>query len=351
MPRIRAVATAVPAHCVSQDEALDRCKTLFAPLLQEKKRQSIFERAGVRHRHLAEPLDYYRDGLDFERRNRDYAKHALDLARETIARCLERAHARHAEVDHIVSVTTTGLLTPSLESHLAQALPFPRNVKRTPIFGAGCAGGVIALARAAEHLKGHPKETALALATELCSMTYVPKDKTMTQLVAAALFGDGAAAALLCGDEAEGDAIAELVCSASHLLPDSLDLMGWDFSNEGMKLVLSPRVPRMIEAHLPAAASALLKKAGVAREDIRHWILHPGSARVLQSMANALGLTEADLRHSRTFLESHGNLSSASVFFVLAELLKAGRPEPGSYGVVAAMGPGFAAELLLLRFL
>lgn len=351
MPRIRSIATAVPAHRISQDEILERCKTLYAPLLDDARRQAIFERAGVRSRHLVERPDYYHEAPDFDRRNRDYARHALDLASESIARCLKTAGAIHSEIDHIVSVTTTGLLTPSLESHLAQALPFPRDIKRTPIFGAGCAGGVVALSRTAEYLKGHPGENALAISTELCSMTYLPKEKTMTQLVAAALFGDGAAAALLCGDTAHVEGIADIVCSASHLMPNSLDLMGWDFSSDGMKLVLSPKVPKMIEQYLPDAAAALLNKAAVARDAIKHWILHPGSLRVLQAMASALNLSEEDLRHSKRFLAKYGNLSSASVFFVLSELLEELRPKPGSYGIVAAMGPGFASEMLLLRFL
>lgn len=353
MPRLLSVATAVPRHKISQKDILERCKILFGPLLADRRRQAIFERAGVSHRHLAEPPEYYGETLDFERKNRDYARHALMLATQALETSLKNACLGFPDIDHIVSVTTTGLLTPSLESHLAQALAFPRSVRRTPIFGAGCAGGVVALSRTAEHLKGHPDETAVALSTELCSMTYLPKDKTMTQLVAAALFGDGAAAAVMTGDSGQHEtkAIGEIICSASHLLPDSLDLMGWDFTSEGMRLVLSPKVPKAIEKHLPEAAEEFFKKAGIGRKDVSHWILHPGSSRVLDAMAKALNLAENDLRHSRRFLSRFGNLSSASVFFVLAELLENGRPKAGEHAVIAAMGPGFAAEMLLLRFL
>jgi alkylresorcinol/alkylpyrone synthase len=226
-------------------------------------------------------------------------------------------------------------------------------VKRTPIFGVGCAGGAVGLARAEDYLRGHPEETVLLLSVELCSLTFLPRDDSMIQLVGASLFGDGAAAVLLAGDKADHGAAhpVEILGSESLLLPDSLHVMGWDFTDEGMKLVLSREAPALIERHVKGAVDSFLEKHRKTARDIDYFLLHPGSLKIIEAFERALNLTSHDTRFTRRFLENYGNLSSASVLFILHDTLKTERPRPGSCGLLATMGPGFACEMLLLRFL
>ncbi|MCM2304115.1 MAG: type III polyketide synthase [Elusimicrobia bacterium] len=347
--RVLAVGTAVPARRHEQGAIRDLCAAAFAGTAAGG-REDLFDRAGVETRALVESPEYYFSGATFERRNADYLAHADALARRALESALEQAGVGIGDLTHLFSVTTTGLLTPSLDARLAQALPFRRTLKRTPLFGVGCAGGAVALSRAFEYLRGHPRETVAVLSVELCSLTFLPKDGTMTQLVAAALFGDGAACAILCGEQAPAAARARLsfVDNESVLIPDSLHVMGWDFGSDGMRLVLSPDAPAIVERNLEDALGPLLARHGVYVDELAPLILHPGSARILDACERAMGLPDGAAALSRSFLRRHGNLSSASVLFILKDALA--RPGPSSsWGLLAALGPGFACEALLIR--
>lgn len=326
------------------------CLELFGPVLAKSRRAEVFERAGVETRRLVEAKEYYLAPKDFETKNRDYLRHALALSEDCVREALSRAGLDFPDIGHIVSVTTTGLLTPSLEARLAQVLPFPRSVKRTPLFGAGCAGGAVALARASDFLAGHPDQNVLVLSVELCSLTFLPQERTMTQVVAAALFADGASAVVLGGADAARPARADILRAESLLLEDSLDVMGWDFTNLGMKLVLSPRAPELIERRFRGAVEAFLAKDGLKPSDVGRWLLHPGSAKILEACERSLGIGPEATRLSRRFLAENGNLSSSCLLFILRDALEREPASPGSLGVMAAFGPGFACELLLLRF-
>ena len=349
MARVLSVGTAVPERRFSQAQVRAICEPAFAGT-DAGGRMDLFDRAGVETRGLVEASEYYFSGHSFERRNADFFIHAGVLARRALSAALKDAGVEYEEISHLFSVTTTGLLTPSLDAHLAQALPFRRTLKRTPIFGVGCAGGAVALSRAYEYLKGHPTETVAVLAVELCSLTFLPKEGTMVQLVAAALFGDGAACVVLCGDEAKRAAQAKLsiVDNESALIPDSLGVMGWDFGIDGMKLVLSPDAPAVVERNLEDALSPLLARHGVHVDRLSPLVLHPGSTRILDAFERAMDLPEGSTELSRSFLRRNGNLSSASVLFILGDALAA-PGESGSWGLLAALGPGFACEALLLR--
>jgi alkylresorcinol/alkylpyrone synthase len=349
MAAILGVGTASPRVRCDQETIRARCAAAFAGTAAGG-REGVFERAGVETRALVEEPDYYFAGKPFARRNADYLPHAEALARGALESALAAAGAGYGDVSHLFSVTTTGLLTPSLDARLAQALPFRRTLKRTPLFGAGCAGGAVALSRAFEYLRGHPEETVAVLSVELCSLTFLPKDGTMTQLVAAALFGDGAACAILCGERAPAARRARLsfVDNESALIPDSLHVMGWDFGEDGMRLVLSADAPAVVERNLEDALSPLLARHGVCVDELSPLVLHPGSARILDACERAMGLPDGAAALSRSFLRRHGNLSSASVLFILKDAL-AEAPRPGAWGLLAALGPGFSCEALLLR--
>ncbi|MHB2025057.1 MAG: type III polyketide synthase [Elusimicrobiota bacterium] len=349
MPKILAVETSRPAHEYSQKDIRKASMRFFGPLMRRESRAAIFDRSGVQNRRLAEPLSYYFSKPDFKTRNADYLRHALTLARRAITGCLKKTGTNCGRVTHIFSVTTTGLATPSLEAHLSQSMPFSRNVKRTPIFGVGCAGGVVGLARAFEYLKGHPKETVLLLSTELCSLTFLPREQSMTQLVAAALFGDGCGAALLAGDAVKTNKHPfEIIDAQSELLPDSLDIMGWNFTNEGPLLMLSPRAPAAVQKHLRPAVDRFLNKHRLEICDISSFLLHPGSAKILDACEGSLGLAPGTARISREILRKFANMSSASILFILKEAIKK-NGKPGKYSLLAGLGPGFACENVLLR--
>lgn len=346
---VLAVGTALPERVYAQEEVRRHCEAALAGT-PAGRRTDIFGRAGVETRALVETPDYYFAQHPFGRRNGDFFTHALALARRALDGALEEAGMAHGDLSHLFTVTTTGLLTPSLDAHLAQALPFRRSLKRTPLFGVGCAGGAVALSRAFEYLRGHPDEAVAVLSVELCSLTFLPKDGTMTQLVAAALFGDGAACAILAGERSPLARRARLavVDNESALIPDSLHVMGWDFGADGMRLVLSTDAPAIVEKHVAAALAPLLGRHGAKAAELETLVLHPGSGRILDACERALGLDPARVEPSRAFLRRHGNLSSASVLFILREALAApGRA--GSWGLLAALGPGFACEALLLR--
>lgn len=350
MPRILSAATAVPAHRYDQDAVRQACRTAFGSLLDSPRRLAIFDHAGVRSRALVEPIERYLSPRSFEENNAAYFTHARALSERALRSALDKAGLDFSDIGHIVSVTTTGLLTPSLEAHLAQDLPFPRGVKRTPLFGSGCAGGAVALARAADFLLGRPEEAVLVLSVELCSLTFMPQEQETTQIVAAALFGDGASAVVLAGDRRRSRARAEIVDSASALLPDSLDVMGWDFTDQGMRLVLSPRATTLVESSFAGAVEPFLARHGLKTGDIEHFLLHPGSTKILDACERSLGIDPQKTRLSREFLAENGNLSSSSLLFILRDALEGVKPRPGSHGLMAAFGPGFACELLLLRF-
>lgn len=349
MPRVVSVATAVPPHQYSQSQVKHHYTELHREQPETLSALSILDHSGVENRYLCFPPEYYLAGHSFERRNRDYVEQALLLSEQAVRRCLERGGVPPDRVHHIVFITTTGLATPSLEARLVQRIPLSVQIQRTPIFGVGCAGGAVGLARTAEFLNAHPHHRALLVSVELCGQTFDAADRSKLGVVAVSLFGDGAAAVLLAGDEFRGEG-PRCVGSQSVFFPDSLDIMGWDFTNEGMRLVLSQRLPVLVRRKLPQVITEFLSAHRLSIEAVKYWIFHPGSAKVMDAYETALALPPEKLRWSREFLRQYANLSSASVLFILHHIIEHGHPQPGDYGLVVAVGPGFSAELVLLQW-
>jgi alkylresorcinol/alkylpyrone synthase len=331
MPILAGLATALPDHEVPQDAAK------LAVEAAGGRPAPLFDRAGVRSRRFSFPLEYYLQKRGFEERNADFARGALLLAERAARAALERAGLRAADVDQLLLVTTTGLATPSLDALLAGRLGLRDDVRRWPLFGIGCAAGAGALVRAAE-LPGR----VLAVAVELSGQVFSREALEPVDLVGAALFGDGAAAAVVVPD-GKGP---RLVAGKSVLFPDSADLMGWRFTAGGMRLVLAKEVTALVRERLPAVVDRFLADAGFRRADIAHWALHPGGRKILEAYGQGLGLDERALRWTRGSLERIGNVSSASALFVLSDLA----PKPGERVLVAGLGPGFAAELAVLEW-
>jgi alkylresorcinol/alkylpyrone synthase len=282
------------------------------------------------------------------------------LGVRAIDAALDRAGMRRSDLNALIVVSITGIASPSLDAHLINRMQLRRDIKRTPIFGVGCAGGAIGLSRAADYALAYPDHTAALLTVEICSLTMRGDDMSTANLIAAGLFGDGAAAVVVRGSKANYPASAGAGISApegprilgcgSVFYPDSEDVMGWDISETGFKIVLSPRLPDLIRKNLAGDVDAFLDKYQLARSDIGNWVIHTGGPKVLNATQDTLSLKDRDLEKSWDSLKRFGNLSSASVLLVLEDVVVNDAPSPGTYGVLLAMGPGFCLEMILLRW-
>jgi alkylresorcinol/alkylpyrone synthase len=252
-------------------------------------------------------------------------------------------------INALLTVSVTGIASPSLDAHLTNRMHLPEDIRRTPIFGLGCVAGAAGIAQAADYVRAYPDRVAVLLSVELCSLTWQRSDLSIANLIASGLFGDGAAAVVVAGDDVTADG-PEIVDTASSFYPDTENAMGWDISEEGFRIVLSSEVPAIIRARLPGNVDALLSRNGLTRGDVGSWVLHTGGPKVLDAMAGSLGLEREACAASWDSLREVGNLSSASVLLVLEEIMQNRRPAPGTWGVLAALGPGFCAQLVLLRW-
>ena len=349
MPRIVSLATALPPHSVSQADTRRAMAAVCEGDRAMERLLPVFDRTGVETRYFVRPLDWYAAGQSFETRNRVYAESGLELAERAARTCLDASGVSRAAVDHVYFVTTTGLMTPSMDARLVSALGLRSDVRRSPLFGLGCAAGAGALVRATDVLRSSPTQHALVISVELCSLVFSPVARTSTDLVGTALFGDGAAAVLVAGDGAGGDGPA-IVGTRTHLFQEAPDLMGWNFTDDGMRLVLSREVPPFVASSVTPVLTRFLEDVEVSLADVTHFVLHPGGAKVMATYRTALGLDEACLEIARRAMRCYGNQSSASVLFMLSDLVASGRPSQGDRGLMMALGPGFAAEMLTLSW-
>jgi alkylresorcinol/alkylpyrone synthase len=288
----------------------------------------------------------------FTKTNAAYQEVAPVLGARAIREALAQAGLVEADIDHLFFVTVTGIATPSVDALLVNRLGLRSDVKRTPIFGLGCVAGAAGLARAADYLRAFPDQVAVLLSVELCSLTLQRDDLSIPNLIASGLFGDGAAAVVLAGARRgrSGKGGPSVLASRSVFYRDTERIMGWDITSSGFKVVLSSKVPQLAREHVGADVDGFLAEAGLRRSDIRHWVAHTGGPKVLQAFQESLGLDEAALGRSWQSLRTLGNLSSASVLFVLRDLLESGEAQPGDRAVVLAMGPGFCSEMVLLQW-
>ncbi|MBI3926918.1 MAG: type III polyketide synthase [Armatimonadetes bacterium] len=351
MTRILSTAIGFPPHYYSQEELVRALREVWAQRYFNLERlEQLHRNVLVGGRHLALPPEEYLRRTGFGDRNDAWIAVALDLGEEVIRKLLASARLEPGDISALVFTTVTGLAVPSLEARLMNRIAFRSDLKRVPLFGLGCLAGAAGVARVADYLRGHPAEAALLLSVELCSLTIQLEDLSVANLVSSGLFGDGAAAVLMVGSQHPAAAAGPVVVdSRSVFFPDSERVMGWDVCNTGFRVVLGPEVPDYALKVGPALES-FLEDHGLALSDIDHWIAHPGGPKVIDAMEQALGLGPGALDLSRRSLAEVGNVSSASVLFVLDDFLRTRRPEEGSYGIMMAMGPAFCAELLLLRW-
>lgn len=346
--RLAAVETALPPHGLTQDEALAACEQVYARHPNLRKAIRVFRSAGVRKRYFAFPREYYLSDRPFQERNDDYCREALALARRAALGCLRSAETPPDRIDHLIVTTTTGLATPSLDALLAPDLGLSPRCRRWPLFGLGCAGGAGALVRAADLVRSDPGGRVLVVSVELSGQVFSPRFLDTVDVVGSSLFGDGAAAALVTGAETRSGG-AKILAARSELFPGTAGLMGWKFTGDGMRLLLSRDIPAVIQGGFRTLVQSFLRELELDPGDLSAWLLHPGGARILESYREAFGLSEEDLEPSRRSLAEVGNLASASVLFVLGEVLQSGRLAEGKKALLAAVGPGFGAELVLLE--
>jgi alkylresorcinol/alkylpyrone synthase len=344
-PRIRAVATAVPGYVLPQAELRAFAERFFAddfPGLPRLLR--VFDNAAIEQRQLVRPRAWYEAARGFPEKNAVYVEEALALAERAAAAAVEREGGGGEEGGAVLFVSSTGLATPSLESVLVQRLDLPRSIARVPMWGLGCAGGAAGVARAAALARGLGR-AVLLVAVEICSVTFVHEDRSRSNLVATALFGDGAAAAVIGG----GGGGPAVLGGFSHLVDDSADVMGWTLRPTGLQVRFARSIPGIVRTHAPRVVDAALARHGLRRQEVRHWVMHPGGAKVLTAYEDALGLADGWLDHARAVLRKHGNMSSPTVLFVLERWLATEVAGVGP-AVLMSLGPGFCAEGAVLRW-
>ncbi|MGI8770909.1 MAG: type III polyketide synthase [Acidobacteriaceae bacterium] len=356
--KISGIASAFPENYYTQQQILDELASYWSGETDRLKALNRFHhRVGVDGRYLALPIKQYEQIATWGEANRLWLEVSEKLGGHAILAALESAGMDRDAVGALIAVSVTGIASPSLDAHLVNTLGLPRTVRRIPIFGLGCVAGAAGLAQAAEYVRAYPDRTAVLLSVELCSLTWQRKDLSIANLIASGLFGDGAAAVVVTGDDVPANPLSKASVAAPQILgsqssfyPDTEGVMGWDISEEGFQIVLSPDVPQVIQKNLPADVDGFLAQHGLSRGDIGSWVLHTGGPKVLEATARALGLKSDECQASWECLRRVGNLSSTSVLLVLEDIMLNHTPAPGTYGVLAAMGPGFCSELVLLRW-
>jgi alkylresorcinol/alkylpyrone synthase len=335
------VATAVPPTILRQDDVIARVSRLFGGSSSAIDRLlPAFSNAGIGKRHSCVPVEWFERDHGWVERGQLYREHAVNLLEEAARHCIARAGCDYVDIDAIVTVSTTGITTPSLDAVLMERLPFRRDVTRLPIFGLGCAGGVLGLARAAALARAQPGSRVLFLVVELCALTFRKCDQSKSNIIGAALFGDGAAAALI-ADDADGPA---LTATGEYTWPDTLGIMGWHIEEDGLGVLFSRDIPQFVRSEFRAALDGFLVKNGRAIEEIDRFVCHPGGAKVIDALESAFALPQGELWAAREVLHDYGNMSAATVIFVLDRMLPAG----GKTYLMSALGPGFTAGFLTL---
>ncbi len=348
--RISSAASALPQYYYPQKTLIDAFRKFWGPKIE---RFDILERlhaaTKVDGRYLAFPLESY-PLPNWGDANNKWIDATLDLGEKAVCHALQQAGVSKQDIGAFFFVSITGVASPSIEGRLINRMGLNPRVKRIPIFGLGCVAGAAGIARAADYVRAFPNEAALLLSVELCSLTIQLDDLSVANLISSGLFGDGAAAVVVSGANQDGAPGPEIIATRSVFYPDTEQVMGWDISEKGFQIVLSRDVPTVVLNNLGRDVDEFLADHDLKRDDISTWVIHTGGPKVLEATEAALDLPPEALSASWACLRRTGNLSSASVLFVLEEFMKNRRPESGTWSILAAMGPGFCSELVLLRW-
>jgi alkylresorcinol/alkylpyrone synthase len=338
------LATALPAHCVGQTEAKERARRAFGGRQALFDRLSgVFDNAGIAQRYVVAPPDWYEGEHGWSERNQLYLEAAEALFEKAARDAIDRAGLAPDEIDGVVTVSTTGIATPSLEARAGPRLGLRDDVRRVPVFGLGCAGGVNGLATAARLAAAEPDSRWLMVAVETCSISIRLDSDDPAAVVATAIFADGAAAGVVASGE---HSLARIAGSAERMWPDTLRIMGWDVEDPGLAVVFDRAIPPFIEENLSGAVDGMLGELGLERGNIDRFCCHPGGVKVIDAIETALELPQGELNLEREVLRDHGNMSAPTVLFVLERLIERGLPKRI---LMTAFGPGFTCAGLLLE--
>jgi len=353
--RIASAASAFPKHYYSQKFLLERLQEYWGDQLRNPHLLARLHRnVTVEGRYLAIPAEEYPKIKTWGEANEIWIRVAQELGERALCVALRNAALKTGDLGALFFTSVTGIASPSIDALLINRMGLPPNIRRIPIFGLGCVAGAAGIARAADYVRAYPEQAAALVSVELCSLTLQREDLSVANLISSGLFADGAAAAVVTGENftPETGEIAgpRIIATRSVFYPETEDMMGWSVSEKGFRIVLSTEVPDLIRKNLGRDVDRFLADYGYSRDDIKSFVMHTGGPKVLQASADALGLKSGELEASWNSLRKVGNLSSASVLVVLEDVMKNRRPEPGSPGLLAAMGPGFCSELVLLEW-
>jgi alkylresorcinol/alkylpyrone synthase len=338
------IATAVPPFPITQGEAADLAHRSFAGRFGDFDRLAkVFESSGIRQRYSARPVDWFLSPLGWPERSEAYLCAATDLFVDAAEKALSKAGVTADAIDAVVTVSSTGIATPSIDARASRRIGFRDDIERIPVFGLGCAGGVSGLSITSRLASGRPGALVLLVAVELCTLSFRLDKLTNANIVATALFGDGAAACVVTAGE---EGIASIEMSGQHTWPDTLAIMGWDVDQQGLGVIFDRSIPVFAEAKIAAAIDAILERGGLKRSDVDRFACHPGGAKVIEALERALSLDPQSLDAEREVLADFGNMSSPTALFVLERLIGRGLP-PRT--LLTAMGPGFTASCVSLK--
>ncbi|MBS4190970.1 type III polyketide synthase [Bacillus sp. FJAT-49705] len=360
MSSIVSIAEAVPRHILKQDEVMDFARDLFSDSFHNIERLlQVFHNGQIEKRHFVKDMEWFKTDKTFSEKNKAYIDCATDLGVEAIENCLKsdvflKSEVPYNEIEAIFFISSSGLATPSIEARIMNRLPFSQNTKRIPIWGLGCAGGAAGLSRAFEYCLAFPLAKVLVLSIELCSLTFQRNDRSKSNLIGTSLFADGVACALVAGKQVDRgtfqklESVPKIIRTHSTLLPNSLDVMGWEIRDDGLFVIFSKDIPSIIESWLKPNVNDFLLQKKMDLGDIHHFIAHPGGKKVIDAYVDSLKIDPQMTKISLEVLKQYGNMSSATILYVLKRFMELGKTK--EYGLATALGPGFSSEMLLLRW-
>lgn len=336
------LAIAVPDYVLAQDEVLERAQTHFFSDYPEFGRlASVFTNAGIERRYSVRPIDWFYQTNGWPDRTQAYREGATELFCRVTADAVAAAGLTARDIDTVVTVSSTGISTPSLEALALVSAGLRENVQRVPVFGLGCAGGATGLSMAMRLARASPGKNVLLVVVELCTLAFRADELTRSNIIATALFGDGAAAAVMSARDCVG--LAELHEAGEHTWPGTLDIMGWKIDSVGFSAIFDSSIPDLVVTRLRSVADDFLSRHDLDTRDIATFVFHPGGAKVIAALEGAFELCEGTLQRERSVLREFGNMSAPTVLFVLRRALDAG---VAGNGLLAALGPGFTASFV-----
>ncbi|MBV5281835.1 MAG: hypothetical protein JZU53_05295 [Paludibacter sp.] len=350
MPTLAAISTIDFPFKTDQQEVKQYANSLFAPSYPQVERMlSAFDNTEIITRNFCKPLEYYADLHTFEEQNAEYIRISLEYSVKATEECISSAHIRKEDITDIIFISTTGLSTPSLDALIINKMRLSQTINRMAIFGLGCGGGVSGYSKACTLAKANPDAVVLLVAVELCSLTFLRNDFSKSNFIGSSLFADGVAACIITGDNhaPKTNKAITFLANESKLYYDSLDVMGWQFMDTGFKVLFSSDIPTIISKNVRNDLTSFLDKHGLKLSDIKNFIFHPGGKKVLAAYEEALGVEGDFLLNTREVMNDNGNMSSATVLYVLERFFK--QDFENGYGLMVSMGPGFSCEMVLLQ--